>query len=357
MSAFVRIICVVGALLLVTQLSLGQTTVTVSPASKTVNMPDQFTINVMVNNVTGCRAANIKISFNNTILTYNSLAKGPFLADAFGPSPLVVPNGSTTEITYDQSVLGTNTYSGSGVLVTYTFTATAVGTTPITLITADLRDVNGTITLTKANGSVTVDPPLPIQLSSFTAALVGGTNHVLLSWKTLSETDNLGFEVQRSLEPLGPFESIAGSFIEGHGTTIEPQEYSYTDVNTEGKSWYYRLKQMDRSGAVNYSDAVQAILTAVAEEKAMPTVYSLDQNYPNPFNPSTVISYQLPSAGSVRLVVYDLLGKEVATLVNGMREAGYHKESFNASGLGSGLYFYQLTAGDQTFLKKMMVVK
>ncbi len=180
---------------------------------------------------------------------------------------------------------------------------------------------------------------------------------MVLHWKTLSEVDNLGFDVQRALLPAGPFETIAGSFQAGHGTTVEPQEYSYTDANTEGKSWYYRLKQMDRSGAVNYSEAVQASVTSSVEEQAVPKVYAMEQNYPNPFNPTTVISYQLPVATHVRLVVFDVLGREVATLANGVREAGYYKESFNASGLSSGLYFYQLKAGEQTFLKKMMLVK
>jgi hypothetical protein len=155
----------------------------------------------------------------------------------------------------------------------------------------------------------------------------------------------------------GPFVTIPGSFIAGHGTTVEPQDYSYTDLSSEGKPWFYRLKQMDRSGPVHYSDAVQATVTADVEELSVPKAYALEQNYPNPFNPTTTINYQLPAAGQVKLVVYDALGREVATLVKGTRDAGYHKESFNASGLSSGLYFYQLKAGEQTFMKKMLLVK
>jgi len=83
----------------------------------------------------------------------------------------------------------------------------------------------------------------------------------------------------------------------------------------------------------------------------------LEQNYPNPFNPTTTISYQLPTAGQVRLVVLDILGREVTMLVNGTRMAGFYQESFDAARLSSGVYFYELRAGEKRLLKKMLLVK
>ncbi len=96
---------------------------------------------------------------------------------------------------------------------------------------------------------------------------------------------------------------------------------------------------------------------AVQEGGALPEAYALDQNYPNPFNPSTTISFSLPRASDVSLKVFNLLGQEVATLVNGNQAAGPHEVTFNAAGLSSGVYFYKLVTGDFTQVKKMSLVK
>lgn len=100
-------------------------------------------------------------------------------------------------------------------------------------------------------------------------------------------------------------------------------------------------------------------LTAVENKPADVLVkeYSLDQNYPNPFNPVTSISYSIPKAGPVKLQVFDLLGNEVATLVNEYKNAGTHKASFDASVLPSGVYLYTIQAGDFSSAKKMTVLK
>jgi predicted GH43/DUF377 family glycosyl hydrolase len=90
---------------------------------------------------------------------------------------------------------------------------------------------------------------------------------------------------------------------------------------------------------------------------AQPTSYGLEQNYPNPFNPTTVISYQLPVASWVRLVVFDLLGREVKTLVNEKKEPGAYQVKFDGSGLASGVYFYRLQAGEFSQTKRLMLLK
>jgi len=88
-----------------------------------------------------------------------------------------------------------------------------------------------------------------------------------------------------------------------------------------------------------------------------PKTFLLEQNYPNPFNPSTTIRYQLPVASEVKLEVYDVLGKKVATLVSERQAAGYYQYVWNANGLTSGVYFYRLQAGGFVETKKMMLVK
>jgi len=89
----------------------------------------------------------------------------------------------------------------------------------------------------------------------------------------------------------------------------------------------------------------------------IPSEFVLEQNYPNPFNPTTVISYQLPVTSHVTLKVYNVLGKEVATLVNGTKEAGSHTEQFNASHLSSGMYFFKLTTNQFSSTRKMVMMK
>ncbi len=93
------------------------------------------------------------------------------------------------------------------------------------------------------------------------------------------------------------------------------------------------------------------------DEKTKPTEYLLFQNYPNPFNPATVISYQLPVSGSVMLKVYDLLGREVATLVNEEKPAGIYEVNWYAEELPSGIYFYQFKTEDLIQSKKMILME
>jgi len=172
---------------------------------------------------------------------------------------------------------------------------------------------------------------VPVELTSFTAIADYGV--VELSWITATETNNQGFEVQRSAG--GEFETIA--FVEGHGTTTETQVYTYTDKSVNIGSYSYRLKQVDFSGTFEYSSVVEVDVPA-------PAVFALDQNYPNPFNPSTMISFRLAVDSKVSLKVFDVLGQEVATLVNTNLAAGGHSVDFDASSLNSGVYLYRIEA-------------
>lgn len=194
-----------------------------------------------------------------------------------------------------------------------------------------------------------IDPnnwPLPVELISFKAVAI--QNNVSLKWQTATETNNYGFNIERKVKD-GPWESIA--FIEGSGYSISPREYSYTDKDLFGgeSQLYYRLKQIDNNGSYSYSDVV--------EVKVLPELFELSQNYPNPFNPSTTISWQSPVSSHQVLKVFDVLGNEVAVLVNEFREAGRYEVEFDASNLASGIYVYRLQAGDFIQTKKMILMK
>ncbi|NUN10637.1 MAG: T9SS type A sorting domain-containing protein [Ignavibacteriaceae bacterium] len=184
--------------------------------------------------------------------------------------------------------------------------------------------------------------PVPVELTSFTASVTDGG--VVLNWSTATEVNNRGFEIEKSEN--GNWNVIG--YVEGNGTVTSTRNYTFTDVTAPGK-YSYRLKQIDFDGSFTYSNAV--------ETEFMPSEFSLGQNYPNPFNPETKISFTLPVQENVTIKIFDLTGKEVKTLVNGKMEAGKHSLTLNAEGLSSGVYFYQMTAGSFTSVKKLSVLK
>jgi len=194
--------------------------------------------------------------------------------------------------------------------------------------------------------------PLPVELSSFSAVQI--SNLVTLNWTTATEVNNYGFEIQRSevssqKSALSNWEKIG--FVNGNGNSNSPKYYSFTDNSILSSGNYsYRLKQIDNDGSFEYSDVVEVLYTA-------PVQFSLKQNYPNPFNPVTTISYSLPEKAQVRLIVFDVLGREVATLVNKQQESGVYNVKFDASNLNSGIYFYQLKAGNFSEVKKLSLLK
>jgi len=194
-----------------------------------------------------------------------------------------------------------------------------------------------------------IDPgnaPLPVELVSFTATYQNQA--VTLGWKTETEVNNYGFNLERRVSD-GQWDSIV--FIEGHGNSNSPKEYSYSDKElfSGGSKFQYRLKQIDNDGTFEYSDVV--------EVEVLPTQYELSQNYPNPFNPSTTIRFSLPQAAQLKINLYNMLGEQVATIAEGMYELGYHKVTFNASSLPSGTYIYRLESSDFVQVKKMILIK
>jgi hypothetical protein len=193
--------------------------------------------------------------------------------------------------------------------------------------------------------------PLPVELSSFKAT--AASSSATLSWKTATETNNYGFEVERRLVGKtinGKWEKLG--FVAGNGTSNVEHTYSYSDASISSGTYAYRLKQIDNSGTFKYSSEAQITI-------AVPAVFALGQNYPNPFNPTTTIKYDIPvgTYGNTSIKVYDVVGREVATLVNETKEAGSYQVTFNASKLASGVYFYKLQAGSYSSVKKLVLMK
>ncbi len=186
---------------------------------------------------------------------------------------------------------------------------------------------------------------LPVELTSFTASL--NRNNVTLNWSTATEINNYGFEIERK-SSNEVWKKIG--FVQGFGTSNSTKNYNYLDDGLRDGLYSYRLKQIDNDASVSYSKEIEV------EIKALNT-FSLEQNHPNPFNPSTIIKWQSPVDAWHTLKVYNVIGKEVATLVNEFRESGYYDYAFNASELPSGVYLYKLQIGDFVQTKKMILMR
>lgn len=195
--------------------------------------------------------------------------------------------------------------------------------------------------------SFTIDENLPVQLISFTGGIEG--ENVVLEWRTLTEVNNFGFTVLRNGDSI--------SFVPGHGTTLEPQYYQFIDSSVTGGSYAYRLQQIEFDGTVHTLDpTVQLTITSVAE----PQIFGpqLLQNYPNPFNGVTQISFSLEKVQAISLVVFDVLGREVARLIDHeVYDRGNHVKEFLADDVSSGIYFYALRTQSGVFIKPMVFAK
>jgi hypothetical protein len=186
-------------------------------------------------------------------------------------------------------------------------------------------------------------PRPQVQMAGLTASLLGG-NAVRLEWSTTSETENYGFQIQRSAATPVAFETLPNSFVPGHGTTADPNSYAYIDSTTGDGQWLFRLRQISVDWRTYDGDPVAVEVVTHVGGSDLPAQFSLSQNYPNPFNPTTHLSFVVPQTSLVVLRIYDILGKRVATLVNEEKTPGEYTVTFDVGGLASGAYFYQLEA-------------
>jgi Secretion system C-terminal sorting domain len=208
-----------------------------------------------------------------------------------------------------------------------------------------------------------LDDPLPVELTLFKATKAD--KGIKLEWQTATEINNYGFEIERASTPT----SISGTvstnnslilsevegwekiaFIEGHGNSNSPKDYSYIDESQLMGETIYRLKQIDTDGSFEYSGIVVANVTIQNSS-------TLCQNYPNPFNPITNIQYSLHESGTVNLIILNSLGQVTEELVNSYKDAGNYSVEFNAENYASGIYYYLLKSGSFVDVKKMLLIK
>jgi hypothetical protein len=310
--------------------------------------------------------ATIPFTFNNTNLTYVSTLFNNFSGGDYS----TVNNVTISANRISLNIFLNNLSGGTVVSNTFMDVATITFSTIIPAGSSNLTFVplleffspnvtppavqwtNGTFTNLNTN-------PLPVELSSFTAS--SNQNGVNLKWETATEINNYGFDVERKVHTSTEFSPIKSGlsvtvwekvgFVAGNGNSNSPKEYSFIDKNPSGGSKFqYRLKQIDNDGAFEYSDVVNVNV-------GTPEEYYLSQNYPNPFNPATTIDYMISNDEKVNLKVYDILGTEVATLVDEYKQAGSYSVTFNADNLSSGIYIYRLIAGEYISVNRMSLIK
>ena len=254
-----------------------------------------------------------------------------------GTDSLIVYKGITL---VDKTVLvnGTNKLTVNNVEQNETYYATVIGTAggttwqhPYSLMISYLLSAP--------------TPPIATEATSVTQTTFNA------NWGSVSGATGYYLDVANDLL----FTSIVGGFNNKDVSNVTTYSVAGLAANA---TFYYRVRAYNTSGTSNSSNTITVnLLTDVENILGIPVEYKLYQNYPNPFNPATVISYQLPAACYVELKIYGLLGNEVALLINKQQEAGIYNTKFDASRLPSGIYFYRLTAGNFSSVKKLVLLK
>jgi hypothetical protein len=224
---------------------------------------------------------------------------------------------------------------------------------------------------------------LPVELTAFTAEQTDAG--IMLKWETATEINNYGFEIERSnlqgSNKIDDDNNLEGyraiGFVQGHGNSNSPKSYEYLDHDYDQDQELilkYRLKQIDTDGTFEYYSTIASIdlsLPTNINDNVTLSTFNLEQNYPNPFNPATTIQYSIPlptlnlpglhtggvEVQHVTIKVYDILGNEVAALVNESQKPGSYSIEWDASAYSSGFYIYQLTYGTKQITKKMLMLK
>jgi hypothetical protein len=263
----------------------------------------------------------------------------------------------------DSSPEGYNCYAGETIDGPWQLLGTGTGTTQFDLAASGLTEAqylrildDGDGTAIAPNAGFDLDAIetlsiIPVELISFTAENV--IDEVILKWQTATETNNMGFEIERSkvkseMTNENDWDNVG--FVDGNGTTTEITRYSFRDKIEKPGTYKYRLMQIDFDGTFNYSPEIEVDING-------PTDFSLFQNYPNPFNPSTNIKFALPEKANLIIAVYNSLGEKVANVFNSEIEEGYHQIEFDASSLPSGVYFYRFESEQFVSVKKMLLIK
>lgn len=285
-------------------------------------------------------AVSIALTFDPQVITYKSYSVTNTMLDGWFCSSNIPSPGLLKFGAFSASCV-----VGQGVLVEFMFQVVGRPAMQTALAFSEMVFNEGSPSATVFSGVFTVNYVIPVELIEFRAEQAG--NAILLIWSTATESNNYGFEIERSVNG-SPWRLIG--FVPGHGSTAIPHHYEFRDPAIATGIHLYQLKQIDYDGHFVRTAPIQIVI-------APPKQYSLGQNYPNPFNSSTKIPFDLPEPAQIKLTLYDLLGKQVGLLATDRFDAGHHHISFQSDRLAAGLYFYELRANQFVAVKKLLIVK
>jgi hypothetical protein len=302
------------------------------------------------------------VTLNFTSGSFASAYAGVKLVNAQHPSPLLPPTDYLNRYwTVSQSGISSFSCDATFKYVDADITGSesnlyllkydSPNWTPLTITNTVTNELSGTVTSFSDFWGANIGAG-PVELSSFNVNTKNGV--VQLSWRTISETNSLKFNIERK---SANSEWMNIGEISATGNSNSPKDYSFVDKNVIAGKYQYRIKMIDADGSYEYSNTVET-------EVSLPSEFSLLQNYPNPFNPSTTISYSLASDSRVTLELYSLIGEKITDLVNKEQTTGYYSYNFNTSNMSltSGLYIYKITAVSKsnevfTQSRKMLLLK
>jgi len=274
-------------------------------------------------------------TLNNNLVTLVSLAA--YQVSQSSTDSLVIEGWKDSTLKYTRSFIQDTTW------LTYILNYKNINKIIIKLDSAG----NGGLADFNFDNIVVNDTALPVEIINFKA--ISQTNGINLKWQTDTEINNYGFDIEKNIDNTG---WIKIGFIKGAGNSNNIKNYYFFDTSiNQGKQYFYRLKQIDNSGKFTYSNEIKIIVPVTVFTE------SLSQNYPNPFNSSTVIEYFISKTNFVIIKIYDVMGREVKTLLNKEISAGNHSILFNANGLSSGIYFYMMIVNNFVEIKKLMILK
>ena len=328
----------------------------ISPQNTTVIEGETFTVDVRADIISGSLdAAEVHLNFSTTFLEVVSITTTNLLPlTVISIAPLATIN-SSGQIDYAGGTFS-NFPSADFNILTIIFRAkmtdlpAPIGGTTIAFNSVFPRQTDATrsglsILRTTVNGTVFIlnSGPLPIELLSLRAK--SQNKHIILFWETGSETNNYGFEIERSVDGLS-WSTIG--FVAGAGNSTQKKSYNYIDEGLSPRRYIYRLKQIDQTAGYTYSYTVSAKILGSK-------LFELDQNYPNPYSGITIIEFTLGEDRDVKITLLDVQGKLVRLLLKKTMDAGTHHITVNSANLAKGQYFFRLEAGDFSETKRMLV--
>jgi len=316
--------------------------VTISIPDISADTSSTVTVPIFISDVTGkeVQSVSIELKFDSAVLFYKKFNHLNTMLAGW----MVVEN-SLSGIVKIGSIMMGNFLAGQGVLIELIFDVIGEPGMQTALHFQKMELNEGDPTVQALDGLFTVNYVIPVELVSLSASLK--QNSVVLNWATVSETNNFGFEIERKII-YSEWQKIG--FVPGHGTTTIAQRYCFQDKNIAPGHYCYRLKQVDLNGTTNYSGAVEIVVEN-------PQRFRLFQNYPNPFNAETKIEFEAPEKAHFKLIIFDILGREIKNIDLGEFAPGHQKIIFNAENLGTGLYFYKLESGNFSDVKKLLILK